>query len=429
MRIPNIVSLFVIAVVATFLVFIVAFASEIPFDHFGQLFLFAILITIASSWIITDPAGRVLSSTAALFYTIMYLFDPITVLLVAALGYSAGNTLPRGWVTWRAFFNGAQIGLSVAFGSLVYRLLGGEPSRLTSVSQVLPTLFGPLAYQVANNFFTQFFLTSVRRTPFLQAWLGGVRDFFLSNLLSVPTAVLITILYVRVHYSLSLIFLVSLPFQQWAVKLYLEKRDVYSRIVESLVRAGELGHPSARGHARRVADLSVRIARELGLIEREVETIEFAGLLHDIGMIAFDDVVLSGASADLRPMNAHVRLGAEIVSELSRQEITEMVLNHHVAFSESPLSEDKSVNPVSLGARIVALAEEVDSRLYGLFPHSETHSFESIRQMVVGRRGSEFDPRVVDAFLRVVDSEASTRVVSLGEQETPPAVIEGSSEA
>lgn len=427
MRIPNIVSLFVIAVIATFIVLIVAFASEIPFDHFGQLLLFAVLITIASSWIITDPAGRVLSSTAALFYTIMYLFDPITALLVAALGYSAGNTLSRGWVTWRAFFNGAQVGLSVAFGSLVYRLFGGDPSRLTSISQFLPTLFGPLAYQVANSFFTQFFLSGVRRTPFLQTWLSAVRDFFLPNMLSVPTAVLIAILYVRVHYLLSLVFLVSLPFQQWAVKLYLEKRDVYSRIVESLVHAGEFSHPRARGHARRVADLSVRIARELGLIEREVETIEFAALLHDIGMIAFDDVVLRGASEDPRPMNAHVRLGAEIVSELSRQEIAEIVLNHHAAFSESSLSKDKNVRPVSLGARIVALAEEVDSRLYGLFPYSETHSFESVRQLVVDRRGSEFDPRVVDAFLRVVDAEMSTRVV--GSQETPPAVIEGSSKA
>ena len=431
MRFPNALVLFISSVVAASAILLVAFSQTVSWDLFPQLLLFILLIIAASYLIVQDPAGGVVSSATTLFYAVIYLFTPVTAFFVVALGYAIGNTLPRSWVTWRVSFNGAQMGLSALLGSLVYRALGGDPGAPSLASQVLPSLLGPLTHQIANNFFVGFFISQVRRAPFLRTWVSFVREFLWSNLLSIPTALLIAILYARVHHVFVLTFLVSLPFQRWAIKLYLGERNTYTKVIESLVQAGELSLPRTRGHARRVADLSLAVGRELGLIERDIESIEYAALLHDIGMIGFDDVVASqSAYADRRRLiDAHVQMGSEIVSELPRREIAEIVLNHHTAFSAPHGEGNWTTRPVSIGARIIALAEEVDSRLHGLFPYLEPHSLESVMHFVVGSRGSLFDPSVVDAFLRVVPAEESTGVVRSEVDESPPVALEGGSKA
>jgi len=431
MRFPNALVLFISSVVAASAILLVAFSRTVSLDLFPELLLFILLIIAASYLIVQDPAGYVVSSATTLFYAVIYLFTPITAFFVVALGYAIGNTLPRSWVTWRASFNGAQMGLSALLGSLVYRALGGDPGAPSLASQLLPSLLGPLTHHIANNFFVGFFISEVRRVPFLRTWVSFVREFLWSNLLSIPTALLIAVLYARVHHVFVLAFLVSLPFQRWAIKLYLGERNTYTKVMESLVQACELSLPHTKGHARRVADLSLAVGRELGLIERDIELIEYAALLHDVGMIGFDDILAAQSVYEdkRRLIDEHVRVGSEIVSELPRGEIGEMVLNHHAAFSASAGKGNRTVRHVSIGARIIALAEEVDSRLHGLFPYVEPHSPESVKQFVVGSRGSVFDPRVVDAFLRVVPRGESTGVVGLEAEETPTVVLEGGGKA
>lgn len=427
MRFPTTVVLFVLTVITVSAILLVVSSSALSWDLFPQILLFTLLVVVASYLIVEDPAGGVVSATGTLFYVAIYVFSPVDAFFVVSLGYAIGNTLPRSWVTWRACFNGAQMGLSVLLGSLVYRGLGGHPGALAFASQVLPSVLGPLIHQMANNFFVGFVISQVRGVSFVRTWVSFVRDPLWSNLLTIPTAILIAILYTRVHHAFVLVFLVSLPFQRWATILYLKQRGIYTKIIESLVRAGELSLPGTTGHARRVADLSVAIGRELGLIERDIESIEFGALLHDIGMIGLDDALASGSahSDSRRWIDAHVQKGSEIVGELPRREIAQMVLDHHTAFSGTSGRGGRERKPISVATRIIALAEEVDSRLHGLFPYSEAQSLESVLRFVASSRGTMFDPRVVDAFVRVVRKEATAGLADLSLEELPSFAVEG----
>ncbi len=403
MRLPYLAAAFILVVVATAMILLVVSARAISWGSWPQILAFVALIVLASYLHAQDPAGGVVSSTGTLFYVAIYIFNPATAFLVVALGYAIGNTLPRGWVTWRACFNGAQMGLSAFGGSLAFRSLGGDASSQVLLSQILPSIAGPLAHQVANNFFIAVLISRIREAPFFRTWLSFVGEFFWSNLLSIPAAVLIAFLYTRVHHIFILTFLFSLPFQRWAMNLYLEERNSYTRIIESLVRASEMSLPGTRGHARRVADLSVAMGRKLSFIEHEIESLEYAALLHDVGMIGLDDKLTSdNAYLDPRPfIDAHTRAGAEIVSELPRSEVAEMVLNHHMNFAVEVLHRSAKARRPSVGSRIIALAEDVDSRLKGLFPYQNPYSLSSALDAVRRNRGSVFDPDVVDAFLAV----------------------------
>jgi putative nucleotidyltransferase with HDIG domain len=376
----------------------------IPWKLFPQIFLFMSLIVIASFLIIENPSGYVLSSTGTVFYVVLYIFDPVTAFTIVALGYAIGNTLPRRWVTWRTCFNGAQMGLSVFLGGLAYRGLHGDPASPEIIAQILPAFAGPIVHQIANNFFISFFVSRERRVRFLRTWANYLLEPLWTNLLSVPTAVLIAILYVRVHHAFALLFLISLPFQRWALQLYLDKRKTYARIIENLVKASELSLPGTRGHAQRVASISVLLARHFGLAERDVEAIEYAALLHDIGMIGMDEMDTSKASAlHDEALTEHARLGANVVSELARPDITDMVLHHH-APTHAPALERTEV---SLGARIIAVAEDVDSQLFGLYPYSDPVPMETVIARLDQEQGRQFDSRVVEAFLALAKDKDS----------------------
>ncbi len=403
--------LYVLAVIGAASALLVSAYTTISWELFPQMALFIVLIAVASFLIIHDPSGGVISSTGTLFYIVIYVFDPVTAFVIAGLGYSIGNTLPRSWVTWRACLNAAQMGLSAFLGSLAYRAVGGDLLGPSVSAQLVPAFVGPLVHQIANNFFVAYLISQLRSIRFLRTWMNFIRELLWSNLLSIPTAILIAMLYLRVNHAFIVLFLVSLPFQRWALRLYLEKRNTYARIIEQLVRAGELSLPGTRGHAQRVAALSVKLARQIGLTERDVEAIEYAALLHDIGMIgleAIESVEWVETSGELA--ETHVQLGAEVVSELGRPDIVEMVLHHHTSFGSAPKTSGKKAKDyrVSLGARILALAEEVDSRLHALFPYSDPQPFRSVLQYVEDSRGILFDPQVVDAFLQVMHKKELT---------------------
>lgn len=415
MKLPLSVALTVVGVVGTAGILLIALSKNIPPAEFAEMILFILLIATASFPQAQNPAGGVVSSATSLLYVSIYVFKPITALLVVSLGYGIGNALPRSWVTWRAFFNGAQMGTAVLVGGIVYRNLGGDPTSSNLSSQILPILLGAFALQLANNFFISLIVSKTRKVSFLQTWISFVREFIWPNLLSIPTSVLIAILYVRLHEAFVLVFLLVLPFHRWAVQLVLEERMTYMRIIESLVRAWEFGFPGMRGHARRVADLSMAIGRGMGLVENDIEALEYAALMHDIGMIGLEDELSSpdANSRTERLIGDHVRLGAEIVSELPRRDVREMILNHHARYQPRGGEDARLRKRMSVGARILALAEDVDSRLYGLFPYRRAHTMNEVVESVVVGRGSVYDPEVVDVFLSVragaseVDDETS----------------------
>src|SRR2546427_12488724 len=89
--------------------------------------MFMILITVTSTFPIPHPRGGIVTSTTTLMYVLLSVQQPVLALLVAGSAYAIGHAMSRGWVPWRTFFNGSQMGISVGLAALVFRLLGGSP--------------------------------------------------------------------------------------------------------------------------------------------------------------------------------------------------------------------------------------------------------------------------------------------------------------
>lgn len=399
------VQFLVLAVVAAATLAIDVFAHQVSWTAWQHLLLFFGIVVIASSIRMPDPRGGSIVPTTVLSYLAIYVFNPPTALLVVGTGGAIGYVISRGWIPWRAIVNGSLMALSVAIGAFVFGLLGGVPGQIELVQAYPALVGGPLAQQAANRFFVDFVVSRWRGTPFFGTWLNGLRELFWPNLLSIPTAIMLAILYTNVHYASILAYLALLPLQSLALRLYIKRRQLYAQIVDGLVVATDVNFPLGRGHARRVADLAVAIAREMRVSETDLESVEFAALLHDVGMIGKDDVldrpVLS--SDDAVGLRDHVRVGAEIAQELPRKEIASIILRHHERYDGRGYPDGWSGESIPLGARIIALAEVVDSMASGIFPYSSPVPIDVIASEVAAEKGRAFDPEVADAFLRTVE--------------------------
>ncbi len=403
MRILRDVELLVVGVVAAAVGFFWVFAPKIAWGAWPELLLFFILIGTASMLPIPDPRGGYVTATAVLFYVLLSTHGPGASILIGGAAYGVGAAVSRGWVPWKTLFNGAQIGISAGLGALAFEATGGSASDPGIFSFLVPFAVGAATHKAFNTFFVALYFHRTQKQPFLSAWISGIKDFLSSNVLSILSAALLTILYESIHPLTLLFYLGSLPLQRWAIQLYLQHRRIYSQAIDSLVRAIDADFPEGRGHSKRVADAASAIARQLNLPEPSVEVIELGALLHDVGMIGLKDSVKSlrapEASERLRD---HVRIGAELASELPRREVAEIVLYHHECFDGSGYPAGLRGTQIPIGARIVAVAEAFDSMLASVSLFDQrvqgTDAITAIKQ------GSArlFDPQVVDALLSAI---------------------------
>jgi len=142
---------------------------------------------------------------------------------------------------------------------------------------------------------------------------------------------------IAVGYWATLPFLVPLLLARYTFTKYAETRDLFFGTVSALSQAIDAKDGFTRGHADRVSRIAGAIAREMGIGEAEIERIELAGLLHDIGKIGVEDRILMKPmrlDADEQElMRRHPIYGASILEpSAALRPLVQMVLHHHENF-------------------------------------------------------------------------------------------------
>jgi len=160
------------------------------------------------------------------------------------------------------------------------------------------------------------------------------------------------------------------------------------------------------GHAARVAAYAVLLARELGWGAREIEQIEEATYLHDVGKIAIADRVLlkSGALTEdeWAQMRQHPVVSAEIIEAILRDDYVAGVRHHHERFDGGGYPDGLAGAAIPEAARLLCVVDSYDAmssrRIY-----RPALSYEECLRELRACSGTQFDPAMVDAFVRVLD--------------------------
>jgi putative nucleotidyltransferase with HDIG domain len=194
--------------------------------------------------------------------------------------------------------------------------------------------------------------------------------------------------------------------------LYQSLQTAHLQTIIGLAEALETRDANTRGHSDRAVEYAAAVAQELGLTPDQADRLKFAVILHDIGKIGIPDHILNKpgklTEEEFDLMKSHPVKGAAILSKtpfLSR--IAAAVRHHHERWDGSGYPDGLAGDDIPIESRIAAVLDSYDAmtsdRVYRKAPGSE-YAKSELRRCA----GTQFDRRVVDAFLKVVDVSAAS---------------------
>ena len=198
-------------------------------------------------------------------------------------------------------------------------------------------------------------------------------------------------------------------------RLYEELRAIYRDTVRAFAAAIDINDKYTQGHSERVGRYSEMIAREMGWSEEEVEGIQIAGYLHDIGKLIVDrDIINAPYHIDAKQssdLNRHPAAGYEILAPINHPyaDIPLMAKYHHERLDGRGYPDGLTDEQIPLGAKIVSLADSFDAMTTDR-PYRRRRSFEDVIRDLRENSGKQFDGKVVAAFGRAILKEVSGEV-------------------
>ena len=189
-------------------------------------------------------------------------------------------------------------------------------------------------------------------------------------------------------------------------RLNLDVERTYLETITALAMAVEAKDPYSAGHSKRVGHYSRRIAQELRLGEETEKIIQEAGVLHDVGKIGIKDAILLKASTlteeEVRVMRQHPVIGEAILKPVrSLGKISDVIRHHHECYDGSGYPFHLKGEAIPLMARVLTVADTYDAMVTDR-PYRKRMSVEQAKAELQKCAGTQFDPQVVEAFLRIL---------------------------
>jgi hypothetical protein len=374
------------------------------------------LITLfAGALPVRMPRGTLVSVAIAPILAAMTLGGPVAAGWVALIGTTELREL-RGRVAWYGTAaNHAGIVLPTLVGSYLCEWVRGSATEQLLTTDPLRT-FAATMVGAGGLFFLNVAVTAAivaLRTgqAFRVVALGDAKGFGSSLLALTPLAWLMAQIYQQPGgWWATLLFALPLYTTRVAHNRFVEMREMFTQTIQALAGAVDKRDPFTSLHSLRVKTISVDIGREMHVSESELEALEWGGLLHDVGKIGVPDRVLLKDERLTREermlMNAHPVLGAQIIAPVTKLAPELPIIRHHHEWYNGSGYPDRLIgDEIPKLARILHVADAFEAmtaaRPYRMTPLTNEQALGELRKFA----GIQFDPAVVDAFVRTTWAE------------------------
>jgi putative nucleotidyltransferase with HDIG domain len=188
-----------------------------------------------------------------------------------------------------------------------------------------------------------------------------------------------------------------------------ELEEAYVSTVRVLAAAIDARDPDTHGHSARVAMLSLKLGETIGLSDKELDDIEIASLLHDVGKLKTPDYILQKAgtldSSEFGEVMCHPEDGAEILSKApSLRKYILSVRHHHEWYNGNGYPDRLRGEKIPLFAAIISIADAFDT-MTSTRPYRNALSQEEALRELAHLSGKQFHPHLVEVFIRVINEQ------------------------
>ena len=184
-------------------------------------------------------------------------------------------------------------------------------------------------------------------------------------------------------------------------------RDLYFDTLKALALALETKDPYSRGTTEKVLNLATELGRRLGLEPRPLQALRVAALLHDVGMAAVGDAAAVGnrplSTVEWGLLKMHPAIAAEVIASApTLLDAVPIVYHHHERFGGGGYVSGLAGEDIPCGARILSVADAYTAMTSDR-PYRRARTQAEAMSEIEAESGSQFDPRVVDALVEVLD--------------------------
>lgn len=308
----------------------------------------------------------------------------------------------------RVAFNFFQYFFAIGAAALVFKYTGGavlDPALKGAGKLVLPWILATIVFFVLNTLLSMPVLTS-EHERMLRFWQRRLLPRLPGYLFYSGIGFLLAIAYVKLEFPAVVMIFAPVLAVRVIYTRYHTMRDVCDDTTLAIMEAVEHGSMFMEGHSVGVADVAVAIGEEMDFAEEDIHSLRQAALLHDIGKLALDPAIVDKpgplSPEEYEEIKRHPLIGAAIVSkETLFQVVAPNIRHHHEMTDGSGYPDGLTGDTIPPGARILAVADAFDAMQRPIGFREPLTSHEAASE-VVRAKGIQFDPDVVDAFIKVV---------------------------
>lgn len=416
------------AVIAAGLVVVMHSVQTLYIDSVGlEWFVLAGLTLLSGSFTVKIPSIPARLSVSETFvFAAVILFGPAAATMIVALdslviSFWLDPNLKRGL---RILFNLSAPAFSIWIAGKVFFAIAGVPP-LSQAPQPLLSLLLPLfllavVYFLLNSWLIAIAVGIERSLAVVDVWRRNFMWLSLNYFSGASVAVLL-LPYLQVqHYAFLRIIGLLLPLlliSYLTIKTALGRVDdanrhltelnhLYLSTIETLAMAIDAKDQITHGHIRRVQIYAVGLAKAMGLAEdAQIKAVEAAALLHDMGKLAVPEYILNKpgplTAAEFEKMKLHASVGADILSAIDfPYPVVPIVRHHHECWNGTGYPDGLKGTDIPIGARILSVVDCFDA-LTSDRPYRPRLADSEALTILAERRGTMYDPLIVDTFARV----------------------------
>jgi putative nucleotidyltransferase with HDIG domain len=394
--------------------------------HPLQWLAFAALGIVAGVAALKIPGVNALISVSDTFFMASaMLFGPAPAMVALALD-SAALAWRRGYNVQRLLFNATAPSISLLAATHVFFLVTGVPPLVngtTWVDNALPALaLMAIVYFGLNSGLTAVAIALESRTGVLDVW-RKLTPLAVNYAAATSSAFCLVVMLRFGGLSAAPIVLPLVLVFHLTLRSFLGRLDdaqkhvqvmdrLYLRTVETLATAIEAKDGVTHDHIRRVQNGSLGMARILGVTdELTLKAIQAAALLHDTGKIAIPEHILNKPGkltpVEFEQMKLHVDVGAQMLAAIDYPyPVVPIVYAHHENWDGSGYPKGIKGTEIPIGARILSVVDCYDA-LTSDRPYRPAMTDEEALGVLMSRRGTMYDPLVVDTFVKVYKTLAT----------------------
>ena len=381
-------------------------------------------LTLISGWLsVKLPSRRAtisISETFVLAGAVLYgpgvgaVLVALDALVLCVKEFLLGRGLRREQVV----FNIVAPAVSIWFAALAAGLSQPDPGAGLSAAFVLRLAAFTALYFLLNSGLVTIAISLEQRESPWAIWWANFRELWINFAAGASIAAFaanakgFNLAFIGVIVPVLVVIYVS---YNWSTKRVQVEKDknlelnrVFLSTVEALALAIDAKDQVTHGHIRRVQRYTMALAEALGVKdERQLDALRAAALLHDTGKLAVPEYILNKpgplTASEFERMKVHAAVGADILKSIDfPYPVEPIVRHHHEAWDGSGYPAGLRGQDIPMGARILSVVDCYDA-LTSDRPYRPRMTRAQAEQVLKERRGTTYDPWIVDRFLEILD--------------------------